>query len=125
MIASHIGVTVREAGWLLAKSEGQVRRLLHAGDLEYAVRPTRITSASVQAHFAQDSLLPLRVAALLAVLEGRARVPAPATRYARPLPISELPRLLAQANHAPDRTERSIAVPAVFVSETNLHITPV
>ena len=36
-MASHIGVTVREAGWLLGKSEPQVRRLIRLGGLKYVV----------------------------------------------------------------------------------------
>jgi hypothetical protein len=93
----RIGVSVREAGWLLSRSESQVRRLVQAGTLVYAVCPTRLCTESVSGLFSNDALRPIREAALTAVLEGRARVPAPATRYAKPVPITELPRLLQEA----------------------------
>jgi hypothetical protein len=94
----RIGVTIREAGWLLTQSESQVRHLVQTGELVYAVRPTRLTVESVGSRFPDDALRPLREAALRAVLEGRVRVPPPIKRYGRPVPITELPRLLREAN---------------------------
>jgi hypothetical protein len=44
--------------------------------------------------FVEDALLELRTAALAYVLVGRVAVPAPSTRYARPTPITDLPRFL-------------------------------
>jgi hypothetical protein len=93
----RIGVSVREAGWILSRSESQVRRFLQTGRLVYAVRPTRLCADSVRALFPDDGLRPIREAALTAVAEGVVRAPAPATRYARPVPITELPRLIAGA----------------------------
>jgi hypothetical protein len=103
----RIGVTIREAGWLLTRSESQVRRLVRTGELSYAVRPTRLTVESVGSRFPDDALRPLREAALTAVLEGRVRVPPPITRYARPVPITELARLLAEANAARTTSNRA------------------
>jgi hypothetical protein len=94
----RIGVTVREAGWLLTRNEAQVRRLVNKGKLAYAVRPTRLTVESVASLFPDDALRPIREAALAAVLEGRCRVPTPIRRYAGPVPITELARLLQEAN---------------------------
>jgi hypothetical protein len=90
-------VTIREAGWLLTRSEPQVRRLMQADKLVYAVRPTRLTVESVANLFPDDALRPIRKAALAAILQGRVRAPAPSTRYARPVPITELHRLLREA----------------------------
>jgi hypothetical protein len=96
----RVGVTIREAGWLLTRSESRVRRLVQKGKLVYAVRPTRLTVESVSSRFPDDALRPIREAALAAILQGRMRTPAPITRYARPVPITELARLLAEANTA-------------------------
>jgi hypothetical protein len=96
----RIGVTIREAGWLLSRTESQVRRLVQTGKLVYAVRPTRLSVESVSNRFPDDALRPIREAALAAILQGRVRVPAPIARYARPVPITELARLLAEANTA-------------------------
>jgi excisionase family DNA binding protein len=95
----RIGLTIREAAWLLSRTESQVRRLIHAGRLRYTVRPTRLCGGSVRALFADDALRPIREAALTAILEGRVHVPAPSIRYARPLPITELHRLLREVDH--------------------------
>jgi NAD(P)-dependent dehydrogenase (short-subunit alcohol dehydrogenase family) len=100
VIDQAVGVTIREAGWLLTRSESQVRRLVQTGTLVYAVRPTRLTVESVSALFSDDALRPIREAALATILEGRLRAPAPIARYARPVPITELARLLAEANPA-------------------------
>lgn len=94
MAASHLGVTVREAGWLLGRPEPQVRGFLRSGALTYAVTPTRIDPATVRALIPDDALRPLREAALLAILDDRVQVPAPATRYAMPVPITDLPMML-------------------------------
>ena len=95
----RIGVTVREAGWLLTRNEAQVRRLVQKGKLAYAVHPTRLTVESVASLFPDDDALrPIREAALAAVLEGRCRVPTPIRRYAKPVPITELHRLLREAS---------------------------
>jgi hypothetical protein len=118
-----LGVSIREAGWLLGKSEPQVRRLLRAGQLELAVPPARITPASVAALFPTDEYQSLRQAAMTAILECRIKVPAPATRYARPAPITELPRLLAAAQGA-KRTVRSHEAPPAFDSVSIVPTSP-
>ena len=97
MAASHLGVTVRETAWLLGKSEPQVRRLIRVGSLKHVVTPSRIDPATVRAFFPDDAMRPLREAALLAVLDDRVQVPTPETRYAIPVPITELPILLSAA----------------------------
>ena len=78
----NLGLSVRETGWLLSRTEPQVRRLIQNGRLRYAVRPTRLSTESVRALFAEDSLRPIRETALTAILDGRLRVPAPPKRYA-------------------------------------------
>ncbi len=95
----RIGVSTREAGWLISRSEPQVRRLVQTGQLVYGVQPTRLCAESVRRLFPDDALRPIREAALAAVLQGRIRVPATTPRYAQPLPITELPRLLRDANN--------------------------
>lgn len=94
----RIGLTIRETGWLLSLSESRVRRLVQAGRLVYAVYPTRLCVESVRSLFADDALRLIREAALAAVLEGRMRAPRPVKRYAKPVPITELYRLLREAN---------------------------
>jgi hypothetical protein len=69
------------------------------GKLVYAVQPTRLCADSVRRLFPDDDLRPIREAALAAVLQGRIRVPAPTPRYAKPVPITELPRLLREASN--------------------------
>jgi hypothetical protein len=101
-----IGVSVREAGWLLSRSESRVRRLVRSGGLAYAVRPSRLCDEDVRALFADDPLRPIREAALAAVLQGRVQVPAPTPRYAKPLPITELPRLLREATYTTEQSVR-------------------
>jgi hypothetical protein len=116
----RIGVSVREAGWLLSRTESQVRRLVRTGTLVYAVRPTRLCTESVRGLFNDDALRPIREAALAAVLEGRVRVPALTTRYAKPVPITEFPRLLRGATTPPppNRTQCSVHDPGMIVSAT-------
>ena len=99
-MASHIGVTVREAGWILGKSEPQVRRLLASGTLEYAVIPTRVTSTSVELLLPEDALRELRRAALTAIVEGRLRAPIPESRYAKPASIRIAADLLSRRTEA-------------------------
>jgi hypothetical protein len=91
----RLGVTVREAGWLLGLSEPQVRRRLAEQKLSYVVSPNRIDVESIRAAFPRDEFLPVREAALEAVLKHRVTAPKPNTRYAQPIPITELPRLLS------------------------------
>ena len=101
----RIGVSIREAGWLLSRGEAQVRRAVASGKLRYAVRPTQLSAESVRAAFPDDHLRPLREAALSAVLQGRVGVPPPPSRYRGPLPITELPHLLRQPNALTPRSD--------------------
>jgi hypothetical protein len=107
----RVGVTIREAGWLLSRSESQVRRLVQKGELVYAVHPKRLTVESVSGRFPDDALRPIRQAALAAIVQDRMRAPAPITRYARPVPITDLPRLLAEANTARTTSNRAFDTP--------------
>ena len=91
---TRLGVSVREAAWLLSKTETRVRRLAKSGTLRYAIPPTRISSESLRALFPPDELLPLREAALVAVVSGRARVPASPSPDAPPAPITDLAHYL-------------------------------
>jgi hypothetical protein len=92
--ARRLGVTVREAGWLFSMRESRVRRLVTAGVIRRAVAPGHLSPDGVRRLFPDDGFRPLREAALEAVLENRIYVPTPATRYARPTPITSLPDYL-------------------------------
>jgi hypothetical protein len=94
-ITERVGVSVLEAGWVLGKTESQVRSLLRSGVLVYAVPPRRIDPVSVEALFDDD----VRHEALEALLSGELAVPPPARRYGRPQPIFPflLPHLLRHA----------------------------
>jgi hypothetical protein len=110
-MTTRLGVTVREAGWLLSLDEAHVRRLLGRGHLRYAVTPSHLSPESVRALLPDDQLRPLREAALDALLHGRLEVPAPATRYAAPAPITELASYLTTNHDTHHRSERSIPAP--------------
>jgi hypothetical protein len=84
----RLGVSVREAAWLLSNTETRVRRLAKRGTLDYAVAWSRITPASIRAAFPTDEFRPLREAALDAILTGRVSVPAAPSPDARPAPIN-------------------------------------
>lgn len=107
-----IGVSTREAGWLLGMSEPQVRRLLRRGRLRLSA-PGRVDPQSVRDLFVDDALLELRTAALAYVLAGRVAVPVPLTRYARPAPISDFPRFIV-----PIVSERAVRSHAKNVRST-------
>jgi hypothetical protein len=102
-ISQRLGVTTREAGWLLSLGEARVRRLLRHGILVHAVARTLISGASLRAYLPNDELRPVREAALNALLDGRLSVPAPPTRYARPAPITEFTRYLTTNHDHPER----------------------
>jgi hypothetical protein len=118
-----LGLSVREAAWLLGRSEPQVRRLLQAGVLAVAVAPARISPESLDALFPRDEYLGLREAALEAILTGHLEAPRPETRYARPAPITDLPRLLA-ASRGAKRTPRSQDASPAFDSVTIVSTSP-
>jgi hypothetical protein len=94
--SKRIGVSVLEAGWVLGKTESQVRRLLKKGALHYVLVPRWIDPESVRALFDDDELQP---EALEALLHGGLDAPRPVRRYAEPRPIFPylLPHLLTDA----------------------------
>ena len=108
-LMTRLGVSVREAAWLLTLTETRVRRLAKRGTLRYAIPPTRISVESLRALSPQDELLPLREAALVAVLSGRARVPAAPSPDARPAPITTFAAYLTTTDtgEQPARNVRS------------------
>jgi hypothetical protein len=89
-----LGLTTRETAWVLGLSESQVRRLLAAGSLQYAVSRRLVDPASAVQLMPADVLLALRMAAMDALLDRRIKTPAPATRYAVPPPITRFPDLI-------------------------------
>jgi hypothetical protein len=91
-----IGLSVHEAGWLLQKTESQVRGMLRRGDLLYAVVERKIDPASV------DLLIESPFNRLLFewLLAGRIAAPKPASRYGPPAPLMEALRLLMLASPA-------------------------
>jgi hypothetical protein len=80
---TRIGLSVREAGWLLQKTESQIRGMLHRGELSYVVAGRKIDPASVRASLsgAYGHLL------LDVVLAGGFEVPRPDHRWGRPAPL--------------------------------------
>jgi hypothetical protein len=90
------GLSVLEAGWVLGKTESQVRHLLKKGGLIYVVPPRWIDSESVRALFSDDEF---RREALEVLLCGGLVAPRPVRRYAEPQPIFPylLPNLLKDA----------------------------
>ena len=82
--STPLGLTVREAAWLLTLSEAQVRRRLASGALSWAVRPRLISVASVRASYPDDLTWGVRERALERLLAGEVAPPPVATRYARP-----------------------------------------
>jgi len=102
-------LTVREAAFLLQRSEMAVRRMvdgrqLHClGDWETACGRRRrwLSPESVRQHFPNDGSRELRRLALGAILAGRLRVPAPAGRWGGPAPLQDVVDLLgAHAFHS-------------------------
>ena len=81
--SKKIGLSVREAGWLLQKSEGQIRGMLRRGELTYVVERRRIDPVSVRPRLGGDFLRVL----LDVVLAGEIEVPRPERRYGPPAPL--------------------------------------
>lgn len=106
---SRVGLSVREAAWILGWSESQARRRLASGQLALAVAPSRIDPRSIEyllPHGAQGELARHVLSELLA---GRILAPRPASRYARPAPITDLQLT---------RKDRSFLTPGSFDSAT-------
>jgi hypothetical protein len=101
-------LTVREAAFLLQRSEMAVRRMIDAGQLrslgdwetESGRQRRRLSPESVRQHFPNDGSRELRRLALGAILAGRLRVPAPAGRWGAPVLLHDVVDLLnAHAFH--------------------------
>jgi hypothetical protein len=87
-------LTVREAAFLLQRSEMQTRRMLEAGQL-VTLADARTADGRRKRYVCKNSVvaaLPaadvhVRRAVLAAILAGRFKVPAPATRWGAPVPL--------------------------------------
>jgi len=118
-------LTVREAAFLLQRSEMAIRRMIDAGQLrslgdwetESGRQRRRLSPESVRQHFPNDGSHEFRRLALGAILAGRLRVPPPAGRWGAPVPLQNVVDLLgAHAFHSGikspsatlDRTFRTI-----------------
>ena len=105
-----IGLSVREAGWLLQKTESQVRRLLRRGELWYAVSERKIDPESV------DGLIESEFSRTMMrwLLAGLLVATKPESRYGRPAPLLDALQPLMLASPAlvhDERTGRSEIVP--------------
>jgi hypothetical protein len=80
---TKIGLSVFEAGWLLQKTEAQVRGMLRRGELSYAVAGRKIEPASVR------MLLHCEYAELMqdVVLAGGIEAPRPERRHGGRAPL--------------------------------------
>lgn len=78
-----VGLSVCEAGWLLQRTEGQVRGLLRRGELTYVVEGRKIDAESVRTRLsgAYARLL------LDVVLGADFEVPRPEHRWGAPAPM--------------------------------------
>jgi hypothetical protein len=94
--SKRIGLSVLEAGWVLGKTESQVRHLLNKGVLLYVVPPRWIDPGSLRALLDADDFRP---EALEALLSGALVAPRPERRNGAPRPIFPflLPHLLEAA----------------------------
>lgn len=81
--STKIGLSVVEAGWLLQRSEGQIRGMLRRGQLTYVVEARRIDPESVRSRLggAYARLL------LDLVLGSEFEVPRPERRWRPPAPL--------------------------------------
>jgi len=91
-------LTVREAAFLLQRSEMAVRRMVDAGHLRClggwetasGKQRRRLSPESVRQHFPNAGSGDLRRLTLAAILAGRLSVPAPAHRWGAPMPLQDL-----------------------------------
>src|SRR5712692_8466902 len=116
-------LTVREAAFLLQRSEMAVRRMIDAeelrclGDWETIDGRSRrrLSPDSVREHFPRDGSYQLRRLAMGAILAGRLQVPAPPGRWGAPAPLEfAVDRLCAHVFHsttkAPATTDRTLTL---------------
>ena len=106
---SRVGLSVREAAWILGWSEPQARRRLASGQLAFAVAPGRIDPRSIERLLPEGARGELARHVLREVVAGRISAPRPVSRYARPDPITDL--LLT-------RKDRSFLTPGSFDTTT-------
>jgi hypothetical protein len=86
---NKIGLSVLEVGWLLQKTELQVRGMLRRGELLYAIEGRKIDAKSVDA-FLKGEFAKMLLRGLLA---GLLKAPKPHKRYAPPAPLLDGLRL--------------------------------
>jgi hypothetical protein len=80
---TKLGLSVREAGWLLQKTESQIRGMLRRGELAYVVNARKNDPASVRRLLEGDyARLVLDM-----VLSGDVAAPPSDRRYAQPAPL--------------------------------------
>ena len=107
-------LTVREAGFLLQRPEMAVRRMIDTGRLETVGDwqtadgrcRQRLSPESVRVQFPDDGSYELRRLAMGAILAGRLKPPAPASRWGAPAPHEHVVDMLGA------HTLRSSRMPA-------------
>ena len=111
-------LTVREAAFLLQRTEMAVRRMVDAGQVRClgdwettgGRRRRCLSPESVRAHFPNDRSRELRRLAMGAILTGRLSAPAPATRWGAPASLQDVVAIRsAHVLHSP--VSSSIATP--------------
>jgi hypothetical protein len=75
-----VGLSVLEAGWLLEKTQGEIRGMLKRGELAYAVAGKKVCPESVACLLATG----LQCVLLRSLLSGRVVAPKPERRYGPP-----------------------------------------
>jgi hypothetical protein len=80
---SRVGVSVREAAFVLGLSEAQVRHRLRTGRLDWAVRRSCVDAEVVRASFPHDATRELRELVLNRLLAGQLEAPRVGSRYER------------------------------------------
>lgn len=125
---TKIGLSVVETGWLLQKSEAQVRSMLRRSELSYAVEGRLVSIVDVEARLETA----LAYVCLCWLRSGLIDVPRPQTRWGRPASLLAALDALQVANQArpldlsclsrfddlgaPDRTDLSLTATEVFPS---------
>lgn len=133
---TKIGLSVVETGWLLQKSEAQVRSMLKRAELPYAVEGRLVSIADVEARLETA----LAFVCFRWLRSGLIDAPRPQTRWGRPASLYAALDALQAANlarppvelsslslsafddpAAPDRTELSLTAAEVFPSVAAEH----
>jgi hypothetical protein len=81
----RVGLSALEAGWLLEKTEGEVRGMLKRGELAYAVAGKKVCPESVAGLLTTG----LQSVLLRSLLAGRVVAPRPERRYGPPAALWE------------------------------------